>query len=69
MTPAPPSVGNSGKIAIGDGALSMRVVLDTNVLLSAQIRRNSVPGRVLEAWFDDHFVLLTHDQPARPGRR
>ena len=38
----------------------MRVILDTNILLSALIRRDSVPGRVLEAWFDDHFVLLTH---------
>src|SRR5712691_1398200 len=37
----------------------MRVVLDTNILLSALIRRDSVPGRILEAWFDDHFVLLT----------
>lgn len=38
----------------------MRIVLDTNILLSALIRRDSVPGRILEAWFDDHFVLLTH---------
>jgi putative PIN family toxin of toxin-antitoxin system len=39
----------------------MRVILDTNVLLSALIRRNSVPGRIVEAWFDDRFVLITHD--------
>src|SRR5216684_5111222 len=39
----------------------MRVVLDTNILLSALIRRDSIPGRILDAWFDDHFVLLTHD--------
>ena len=39
----------------------MRVILDTNVLLSALIRRDSVPGRVLEAWFDDRFVLITHE--------
>lgn len=38
----------------------MRVVLDTNVLLSALIRRDSAPGRILEAWFEDRFVLLTH---------
>jgi uncharacterized protein len=38
----------------------MRVVLDTNILLSALIRRDSVPGRILEAWFDGRFVLLTH---------
>ena len=39
----------------------MRVILDTNVLLSALIRRDSVPGRILEAWFDDRFVLITHE--------
>ena len=39
----------------------MRVILDTNILLSALIRRESVPGRILDAWFDDRFVLLTHD--------
>jgi putative PIN family toxin of toxin-antitoxin system len=39
----------------------MRVILDTNVLLSALIRRDGVPGRVLEAWFDDRFVLITHE--------
>lgn len=37
----------------------MRVVLDTNILVSALIRRDSVPGRILEAWLDDRFVLLT----------
>jgi uncharacterized protein len=39
----------------------VRVVLDTNILLSALIRRDSVPGRVLEAWLDDRFVLIAHD--------
>ena len=38
----------------------MRVILDTNILLSALIRGDSVPGRILEAWFEDRFVLLTH---------
>ncbi len=38
----------------------MRVILDTNVLVSALIRRDGVPGRILEAWFDDRFILLTH---------
>lgn len=38
----------------------MRVVLDTNILLSALIRRDSVPGRLLEAWFEDRFTLLVH---------
>jgi putative PIN family toxin of toxin-antitoxin system len=39
----------------------MRVILDTNVLLSALIRWNSVPGRILDAWFDDRFILITHE--------
>jgi len=38
----------------------VRVIVDTNILLSALIRRDSLPGRILEAWFDDRFVLLTH---------
>ncbi len=38
----------------------MRVILDTNILLSALIRGDSVPGRILEGWFEDRFVLLTH---------
>lgn len=38
----------------------MRVILDTNVLVSALIRRDSPPSHVLEAWFDDRFVLLSH---------
>jgi uncharacterized protein len=38
----------------------VRVVLDTNLLVSALIRRNSVPGQILEAWFEDRFILLIH---------
>jgi putative PIN family toxin of toxin-antitoxin system len=38
----------------------VRVVLDTNILLSALIRGDSVPGRILVAWFEDQFVLLMH---------
>jgi uncharacterized protein len=38
----------------------VRVVLDTNILLSALIRGDSVPGRILDAWFEDQFALLTH---------
>ena len=39
----------------------MRVVLDTNILLSALIRRDRVPAQILEAWLDDRFVLLVHE--------
>src|ERR1700722_4590630 len=38
----------------------MRVVLDTNILLSALLNRESIPGRVVAAWLHDSFVLVTH---------
>ena len=38
----------------------MRVILDTNILVSALIRRDSIPARILEAWLEDRFVLLVH---------
>lgn len=37
----------------------MRVLLDTNVLVSAFIRREGFPARILEAWYCDRFVLVT----------
>jgi hypothetical protein len=39
----------------------MRVIIDTNVLLSALIQRNGVPALVLRAWLEDRFTLLTHE--------
>jgi uncharacterized protein len=38
----------------------MRVVLDTNILLSALLNTESIPGRVVGAWLHNGFVLLTH---------
>jgi hypothetical protein len=38
----------------------VRVILDTNILVSALIRRDCIPGQILEAWFEDRFVLLVH---------
>lgn len=38
----------------------MRVILDTNILVSALIRRDSIPGQILDAWFEDRFILLVH---------
>ena len=35
-------------------------ITPTNVVLSALIRHDSAPGRILELWLDDRFVLLTH---------
>ncbi len=36
----------------------MRVVLDTNVLISALISRDGMPGQVLNAWIDGRFILI-----------
>jgi predicted nucleic acid-binding protein len=47
----------------------VRVVLDTNILVRALIRRDSVPGRILEAWFEDRFILLVHPLSARRAAR
>lgn len=47
----------------------MRVVLDTNVLLSALIRRSSVPAQILEAWFEDRFILSSHPLQLEELRR
>jgi putative PIN family toxin of toxin-antitoxin system len=38
----------------------LRVVIDTNVLVSALIQSDSVPGAVVDAWFEDRFTVLTH---------
>jgi predicted nucleic acid-binding protein len=39
----------------------VRVVVDTNLLLSALTRRNSVPAQVLQARLGDRFTLLSHE--------
>lgn len=39
----------------------MRVVLDTNILISALIRQANVPGQVLRAWAAGRFDLITHE--------
>ena len=39
----------------------MRVILDTNILLSALLNIESVPGRVVSRWLDNDFVLVTHE--------
>jgi uncharacterized protein len=36
----------------------MRVVIDTNVVLSGLIKSDSIPGRVLGAWRDGSFRLV-----------
>ncbi len=37
----------------------MRVVLDTNILLSALINRHGIPAQLIEAWRERRYDLLT----------
>ena len=37
----------------------LRVVVDTNIFVSAQLSRNGVPAQVLKAWRERRFILLT----------
>lgn len=38
----------------------MRIVLDTNIFVSALLNDESIPGRVVHAWLEDAFILVTH---------
>lgn len=38
----------------------MRVVLDTNILLSGLISLSGTPARLVEAWLDRRFTLVSH---------
>ena len=38
----------------------MRVILDTNVLLSGQITRTGIPARLTDAWLEGRFILISH---------
>ena len=47
----------------------MKVVLDTNVLLSGLMAPEGAPGRILAAWFEAHFeVVMSLEQLAEIGR-
>ena len=39
--------------------MSIRVVLDTNVLVSGMISDHSPPRQLVDAWLDGRFVLVT----------
>ena len=43
------------------GATALRVILDTNVLLSALIRVDSKPYKLVHAWLDGRFELVSSD--------
>ncbi|MEO8723333.1 MAG: putative toxin-antitoxin system toxin component, PIN family [Sphingobium sp.] len=38
----------------------MRVILDTNILLSGLISPSGIPARLIEAWLDHRFTLVSH---------
>ena len=38
----------------------MRIVLDTNILLSGLIAPGGVPARLIDAWLDRRFTLVSH---------
>lgn len=38
----------------------MRVILDTNILLSGLISGGGIPACLIEAWLDRRFVLVSH---------
>lgn len=38
----------------------MRVILDTNVLLSGLISPAGIPATLIDAWLDDRFTLISH---------
>lgn len=47
----------------------MKVVLDTNVILSGLMSPSSIPGRILSAWYDASFdVAISTDQLTEIGR-
>jgi hypothetical protein len=39
----------------------VRVILDTNVLLSGVISPRAAPARLLEAWIERRFTLISHE--------
>jgi putative PIN family toxin of toxin-antitoxin system len=40
----------------------MRAILDTNVLVSALLTPDGVPARLLDAWFEGRYELITSGQ-------
>jgi putative PIN family toxin of toxin-antitoxin system len=43
------------------GPLSVRVVLDTNILISALMTPNGIGAQIIDAWSSDRFTILSHD--------
>lgn len=39
--------------------MPVRAVLDTNVLVSGLVTESGLPRQILDAWFEDRYVLVT----------
>jgi putative PIN family toxin of toxin-antitoxin system len=39
--------------------MPVRAVLDTNVLVSGLVAESGMPRQILDAWFEDRYVLVT----------
>jgi uncharacterized protein len=51
------------------GARALRLILDTNVLLSALIRVDSKPYKLVHAWLDGRFELVSSEAQLEELRR
>jgi putative PIN family toxin of toxin-antitoxin system len=38
----------------------VRVILDTNILMSGLLSPSGIPARLIDAWLDRRFVLVSH---------
>ena len=47
----------------------MRVILDTNALVSALLVKGSAPARIVDAWIEGRFLLVTSDAQLEEFRR
>lgn len=47
----------------------MRVVLDTNIWLSGLMSPSGAPGRLLDAWLENRFILISSEEQLREFRR
>ncbi len=43
----------------------MRVILDTNILISALLIESGIPGRIYQTWTDGAFTLILSDEQLR----
>ena len=47
----------------------MRVVLDTNILISGLMSPTGMPGRLIDAWLEDRFILVSSEEQLSEFRR